>query len=51
MEQLTGVMEAVSGQLSTHVMAHHDALIAGITNVAAVEDDLRAALILTRTSR
>ncbi len=46
-----GCVQAVSGKLSRHVMKKRDQLIKGIDVVASVEDDLKAALAETRTSR
>lgn len=43
--------QTVSGKLSRHVMKKRDQLIQGINTVATVEDDMKAALATTRTSR
>eukprot|EP00195_Chlamydomonas_chlamydogama_P017399 CAMPEP_0202911778 /NCGR_PEP_ID=MMETSP1392-20130828/55880_1 /ASSEMBLY_ACC=CAM_ASM_000868 /TAXON_ID=225041 /ORGANISM="Chlamydomonas chlamydogama, Strain SAG 11-48b" /LENGTH=239 /DNA_ID=CAMNT_0049602407 /DNA_START=52 /DNA_END=768 /DNA_ORIENTATION=- len=50
-ERLTVGVEKASGKLSRHVMKKRDQLIHGINTVASVEDDLRAAFMITRTSR
>lgn len=51
-----GVLQVVSMQLAQHVLQNQDKLIAGITNVTLVEDDLkvrtgRVADACTQTSK
>ncbi|KAF8057730.1 CPK24 [Scenedesmus sp. PABB004] len=45
-ERLEGAVEAVSVRLAKRVIKNQDTLIAGITNVTQVEDDLRAAHVI-----
>ncbi|KAG2432824.1 hypothetical protein HXX76_008558 [Chlamydomonas incerta] len=50
-ERLTLGVETVSGRLSRHVNKKRDVLLAGIDRVAEVEDDLKAAYHISRSSR
>ncbi|KXZ47615.1 hypothetical protein GPECTOR_34g774 [Gonium pectorale] len=50
-ERLTQGVETVSGRLSRHVNKKRDVLLAGIDRVAEVEDDLKAAFMISRSSR
>ncbi|GLC36679.1 hypothetical protein PLESTB_000129400 [Pleodorina starrii] len=50
-ERLTQGVETVSGRLSRHVNKKRDVLLAGIDRVAEVEDDLKAAFLISRSSR
>lgn len=44
-------MQKVSGKLARHVFKKRDQLLDGITTVTAVEDDLKAAFMIARSSR
>ncbi|KAG2485571.1 hypothetical protein HYH03_015735 [Edaphochlamys debaryana] len=50
-ERLTAGVETVSGRLSRHVNKKRDVLLAGIDRVAEVEDDLKAAFLISRSGR
>ncbi|GIL58297.1 hypothetical protein Vafri_13375 [Volvox africanus] len=50
-ERLTQGVETVSGRLSRHVNKKRDVLLTGIDRVAEVEDDLKAAFLISRSSR
>ncbi|EFJ46296.1 hypothetical protein VOLCADRAFT_93432 [Volvox carteri f. nagariensis] len=50
-ERLTQGVETVSGRLSRHVNKKRDVLLAGIDRVAEIEDDLKAAFLISRSSR
>eukprot|EP00879_Flechtneria_rotunda_P015646 GHRR01016368.1.p1 GENE.GHRR01016368.1~~GHRR01016368.1.p1 ORF type:complete len:341 (+),score=74.85 GHRR01016368.1:238-1260(+) len=50
-ERLSAAVEVVGVRLAKHVVKNQDKLVAGITNVAEVEDDLRAAHVICQGSR
>ena len=43
--------QKATGKLSRHVFRKREQLLTGINNVASVEDDLKAAFMITRSSR
>lgn len=50
-EKLASALEVVSRKLKRHVVQNQKMLIEGINNVALVEDDLKAAFLVTKSIR